>query len=348
MNLFAKIGLTSILLFIIGAELLYLTKSKASEANLPTYDQSGDGRLNPVAEKKRWTERIQEAGPEIAYREFSEAYADKHFGIQHGAMHIMGELLYETQGIKGLSICDVTFAFGCYHSFFGRAFSEKGLEIIRDLDHACVAKFGPLGTGCQHGIGHGLMEYFGAAKLTTALEHCKETTQLKELFGCTSGVFMEYNVPIIIDANISYTEPRKLNSANPNEPCNTIVAEKFRSSCYYEMPQWWDKVYKRNYEKIGMLCNDIENVEHQESCFLGIGNVAAPSSEYDVKETIAKCEKMPDSKSMLICRSGSSWSFFSNPNYRKLAPQICASLNEEEKSRCAKKSDLIGNNEINA
>ena len=298
--------------------------------------------FDSAKERAGWSKRMNEIGVEQTYAEFKEENASRHFSIQHFAAHIMGELLYDKKGIKGLTVCDSAFAFGCYHSFFGRALSEQGMEVISDLNNACLEKYGPLGTGCLHGIGHGLVEYIGHNKLVAALNACTMTTQVNPLFGCTSGAFMEYNNPIIITAENIYSDERKLDKSNPHEPCNTIVPEKFRKSCYFEIGLWWKQVFGEDYAKLGKLCQEIINMDYQESCYLGIGTVIAPSSDFDVKESINMCKKMPDDTAELTCRAGASWIFFAVPEQRSLAPAVCEGLEENDKNRCLLKANLIG------
>jgi len=295
-------------------------------------------------ERIRWSKMMDEVGGVEAYQEFTRQYADKNFGVQHTMSHVIGELIYKKKGLSGLTICDNSFAFGCYHSFYGQALADKGLSVIPIADKFCVDKFGPLGTGCQHGIGHGLMEYYGPKKLTKALDACSMTTQLKKLFGCTSGVFMEYNVPILISATSAETVPRVLDKNRPYDPCPN-VKEEYQESCYYEMAQWWDKstTFNGDYKKIGELCQALTLPLNRESCFLGVGNVAAPSSNYIVSETIKKCREMPTLESKIICQSGASWSFFSSVTYRSLAGEVCADLDANIKKKCVQQSDLIGN-----
>src|SRR3989344_4330329 len=174
---------------------------------------------NANEDKKKWSELMDEIGIEKTYRQFKSEYKDIHFGSQHTAAHIIGELIYEKAGIKGIIFCDATFAFGCYHSFFGNALANSGPDVIPEIDKSCIDKFGPFGTGCQHGIGHGLMEYFGHENLLAALDACSVTFQKNPLFGCTSGVFMEYNVPIIITLDDASTRPRMLDKSIPYDPC---------------------------------------------------------------------------------------------------------------------------------
>ncbi|MCP6719985.1 MAG: hypothetical protein KJI72_01485 [Patescibacteria group bacterium] len=329
-----------------GGTFLKNKSGNTPDPNLTSAISSGLRTTDPIKARNYWAERIDAVGAKRAYEEFKETYYKEHFGIQHTLAHVMGELLYEKESVQGLTVCDATFAFGCYHSFFGRVLSEHGIAIIPELDKACVEKFGPLGTGCQHGIGHGLREFMGSEKLVDALEACILTTQLKDLFGCTSGIFMENNVPIVISADKpAYTEPRTLNPNNPYEPCNTIVPEQFRNSCYYEMAQWWNQVFNRNWEKMGRLCEEVGNEEYTKSCYFGIGNITAPSSQYEVEATINKCKQMPSREAEVTCRSGASWSFFAEPIARDKSPEICKGLGAEIEQKCAKESDLIGNGE---
>lgn len=337
-----------IIILILGVLLgggFFLTRgsSTETEAAVPGASSREPGS-DSAAEREYWTDRMNEAGALGAYEEFKETFASSHFSLQHLNAHLFGELLYRKLGIEGIAVCDATFAFGCYHSFFGQALAEHGMAAVAQLDEACIEKFGEYGTGCQHGIGHGLLEYFGHSQLLAALEGCTLTTQVQKLFGCTSGVFMEYNVPIIITPEFAKTEVRALNE-NPYAPCSTIVPERFRESCYYEMGQWWDKVYYGDYAKIGELCEAIALPEEREPCYLGTGNVAAPSSDYDVESTIEKCESMPTKEGAFLCRAGASWSFFAVPERRELAPLLCEGLGQDS-YRCAQKSDLIGTGEI--
>jgi hypothetical protein len=333
---------------LIALEFFYLRGPSPAEPQNPTLGNqvpAGGSRPNPVRDRAIWTEIIDREGGEVAYRSMLEKYAGQHFGVQHNAAHVMGELLFEKLGIDGFKICDANYSFGCYHSFIGRAFAEHGVSIIPKLDQGCVEKFGPLGTGCQHGIGHGLVEFFGHDRLLDALEACQGTTQQKKLFGCTSGAFMEYNVPIVLDEERSSLRVRNPDPNDIYAPCSTLP-EKYRPSCYYEMAQWWDKVFLGDFRKLGDLCDRMPDQEHREECFLGVGNMAAPSSDYEVEGTIAKCDLMPDRVALLLCRSGASWSTFAATDYRDRAAQVCADLSPAEKDRCVKDSDLIGTGEI--
>lgn len=334
----------SILVLIIATQVWVTSGGKINFMAVKTAISNESASRNGIGDERiHWSKKMDEQGADKAYQAFKEEYANAGFGIQHTMAHVIGELIYQKKGLEGMVVCDSTFSFGCYHSFYSQALAVEGLSIVPKVDKFCLDKFGPLGTGCQHGIGHGLMDFFGPQKLTLALEACSLTTQLKKMFGCTSGVFMEYNVPIMLSSTNSMTVPRTLNEKNPYAPC-PAVPEKYQESCYYEMPQWWDKenVFAKDYKKIGELCQAIVSLESREACFLGIGNVVAPSSFYVVKDAIKRCQEMPTEDSKITCQSGASWSFYAAINYRSLSEEVCANLDKDKQKRCVKKSDLIG------
>jgi hypothetical protein len=291
-------------------------------------------------EETKWVDRIHAVGSAQAYQEFKQEYKDVNFGTQHTMAHVVGAEIFQEAGIDGVQICDNDFAFGCYHGYFSRALSSSGLELVEKFDQACVAKFGPLGTGCQHGIGHGLMEYFGT-NLMAALDACGPTTAKSELAGCVSGVFMEYNVPIVIDSGIALSTPRKLDENKPYDPCPSLPG-KYQSSCYYEISAWWKQAkYNDNYQIMGELCQNVPNPLQKENCFLGIGNVAGPSSMYQVDQAINYCEQIKNNEGMISCLAGASWAFYADPDYRSLAVQVCARLTGDERKACDHKAHVI-------
>lgn len=300
-------------------------------------------------EREYWQKYIESRGAERAYLQFKKKYNGTYFPGQHTMAHVIGELLYQNKGIGGLIICDESFAFGCYHGFFGTAIATGGIEVVKKLDGVCLQKFGPYGTGCQHGIGHGILEYLGTENLLVGLEACKLTTQVKERFGCTSGLFMEYNTPIIFEKDAVYSQDRDFDLEKPYQPCSTTVPEQYRKSCYFELSLWWKNVLNKDYKKIGELCGAIKKDAERESCFLGFGTVAAPHSNYTIDGTILICKEMPTLEGETLCRAGASWSFWADKRYRHLSLEMCGSINDKQAEFiCVKKSDLIETGEKNA
>lgn len=290
------------------------------------------GTLDIAAERQFWQERVATTGAARAYGEFKAAYADADFDRQHIAAHLWGNLLFDTTGLDGVGICDSTFKFGCYHGFFTAAIGNRDIGILPELERACRAKFGSLASACEHGIGHGILEYLGHDNLAGALEACAAMPQTDPVAGCTAGVFMEYNLPLtVVPGAAAFMRYRPLDDANPYEPCPNLP-QQFRQSCYHELLQLWDRNY--NYGKIGILCAALSNGAERKACFQGAGTAAMLSSRYDVASTVGKCRELP-ADGQTICRIAASWGFTGAEPYRHLAHQLCQGLGADIEAQCA-------------
>ena len=298
--------------------------------------------INIIEERGKWSVRIEKVGADKAYSELKQEFMAKKKDEQHSVAHLFGEILYEkTKNTDGITICDANFGFACFHGFFITILGNKGVGILSELDKACVKKFGPMSSGCQHGLGHGLIEYYGhnLKGLTMALLECGKTTVFANKFGCTSGAFMEFNMP----NSLVNVERKKLDSANPYFPC-TNMPSQFQESCYFELGQLWLQTFNINYETIGNFCLKIKNKINQESCYLGLGNHLTPIINYGIIDTINACKEMPTEDGKLLCLSGATWAMFSNPRIRPMAKDICKTLEVDLFDQCLKKADLIENN----
>ena len=269
-----------------------------------------------------WGNQIRSRGPEAAYQGLKNTYATAHFSTQHLASHIFGEELYETAGEDGVAVCDDVYAFGCFHGFFSAAVRDQGEKIISKLDAVC-RKRESLGwiTACQHGLGHGIIEYTGSKRLLDALGMCSKVQQENPFYGCSSGIFMEYNMPVEIGSEKAVMKFRDLDQHSPYFPCDTLSDPFFKKSCYYELAHWWDKVYEKNYQKIGELCMSIKDSQDREACAIGMGNVAAPSSNYDAVSTAKKCRVLLESY-YALCISEAAQNFKSRPGAGDLVPPL--------------------------
>lgn len=288
----------------------------------------------------KWSQYIDSLGAQKAYEKFKNDYKSSNFGIQHNAAHLIGELLFEKKGIDGLTICDSTFSFGCYHGFFAAAVERNGLKILPDLDKACTKKYGLKGLGCPHGIGHGILSYLGDSHLFEALENCSKLSWKEPIGGCTSGVFMEYNFHTMQNPN--GLTLRSLKMEDPYAPCSTLP-EKYLQACYYEQASWWEKIYNYNYTKVGKLCDSIQNNLSREACFRGLGQIVGPSSKFIPNEAKKRCSLMPNKEEELLCRQGVAWSFFAEPSQKERAPQLCDDLDQTRKYVCIGGTDMYKN-----
>lgn len=285
-----------------------------------------------------WEERIETKGAEDAYREFTERNLSAPTSRQHLSAHVMGELIFSARGVEGITVCDSQFSFGCYHGFFGRAISEGGEAAVSELDAECVEAFGELGSGCQHGIGHGILEYVGHDRVQDALALCAKTTQPAPLLGCPSGVFMEYNTPLMRDDDGVRVSVRKVTADTVYEPC-VSVSKEFQSSCFFQLGQWLALSLDEQPAKLGALCSKAPLLG-REYCFLGAGDSLGLLALYDVPRAIAACASISINDDEVACRAGISWALFSTGIHRERASGACAFTDNAKETRCRSLADL--------
>lgn len=288
-------------------------------------------------ERYYWSDLIGKEGSAKAYQEFKEKYFQEYqFGIHYFA-HVFGEALYLKEGENGVTTCDSTFAYGCFMGFMISAIKDEGIDIVYSLNDVCVEENGSSETGCRHGIGHGMLQYLGNDQLEKTLNICSSLQEVSPL-GCTQGVFMEYNRPSIMNPSKAFLSVRKLeNDTLLHEPCASLP-KKYLVSCYYEQSQWWVSVLNNDYQKIGLLCNNLSSELVKKSCFMGVGTVVSQMTRYNPKKTIAACNLMPTSLGNIACRSAAAWVFTVNPKYEEKYSLMCEGLNSSDKELCLKDS----------
>lgn len=277
---------------------------------------------------------IKGIGGSAAYTQLKKDYKSRPFDEQHNAAHLFGESLYEHEGVGGVSVCDPELNFGCYHGFLSAVIAHEGTEVISRLDDVCAHTSAP--STCQHGIGHGILEYYGHTNLVKALEACRLTNQPDPIAGCTGGVFMEYNVPLTVDERGSFAvAARPLTEDGPYAPCEEMPSE-FRTSCFHELPQWWGMVYEQDTQTAAMLCGDLPEGPERNACFHGLAGTIPSRADYRAEEAINLCDLMPSTAERSACLADASWAFVTNALDSKSAQVLCREALPEDQARCPK------------
>lgn len=281
---------------------------------------------------------IEDAGSARAYETFLRTYESASFEIRHRAAHLFGESVYEVEGFSGITTCDTSFNFGCYHGFFTAAVSEEGLAIVPTLAQVCGSTNTQNTTACKHGIGHGIIEYVGHDALLEALTVCGITAQSNPLAGCTGGVFMEYNVPLRTRSDGSFfTDARPLiEEEGPYAPCLTLPSKAWVASCLHELPQWWNQVYDGDFTTMGTLCDALPSYEARHVCIAGIGKLVPSSAQYRMDRAEAFCRQLPLSWHD-ACLMNAAWSLASDEERAADAHALCALATAEKNAECVER-----------
>lgn len=315
----------------------YRLKNKSS-SDLQTSIKPGNISIN--SQKKYWRNQIRQKGPQKAYLRYKKEAVAKTPQDQHLAGHIIGELLFEQRGVDSLIICDNSSGFSCFHGFFTAAINKLGPSGAKKLYAVCIKQYGSGGTGCQHGIGHGILEFFGYSKLSQALSICEELPSPHPLLGCVSGVFMDYNFPTIIHETETSTTLRSVDQFNLNHPCD-IVEQKFQPSCYFELIAWLVKALPFEPQKIISLCDKLKFEANRKSCFLGLGfNLLIDYKNAD--KSFQTCQTIEDKNSQISCLAGATWASYVFPGFNKLSNYLCNYLQGSEKELCFREANISG------
>lgn len=283
-----------------------------------------------------WRSVIAKEGAKNAYKLFGEAYGDTDIRKQHAYAHVFGEALYNEVGINGISVCDNNYSFGCYHAFFGTALVDEGLSIVTDLDQACIEAYGEKGLGCQHGIGHGIIAELGRDNINESLEVCGTLNWQGPIGGCTSGVFMEFNMN-----TMSELGTRKLDENGRYYPCNE-VSDRFTEACYFELPAWWAVINELNYKEIGEYCAEVKNEADRVACFQGTGNIISGISLRNTSEISKHCATMPTEEGKFMCTEGAVWIISNQPQFKDTWRSLCDPYKDTSYyDRCIESKELI-------
>ncbi len=283
-----------------------------------------------AAAKAHWAEEIENHGTLKAYERFKNDTLKESYGTAHTLAHIFGELIYETDGLVGFSVCDSSFSMGCFHSFFGRAIDDHGVDIVYKLDSDCEKEWGSSGLICAHGIGHGLLTHLGDERVERALEICSELIWKEPLGGCSGGVFMEHDFQTMRQP--IHAQVRAFNPETPYAPCDKI--SRYKEACYFSLGQWWFSALNQDRVRMGELCADVKDDNYRKNCGRGIGGIIGPHEEFNTLNIVNSCSLMPNDEIEVLCLQGAAWSYKGEPTVAARAAEPCVGMKDEDYMIC--------------
>lgn len=205
----------------------------------------------------------------------------------HPVLHVIGKSAGVEYGSVAAAYAhgDTLCRSGYYHGVLeGRFATEGGERLIDQLDSICSAVRGDGYTynyySCVHGIGHGLMAFFGH-DIFDSLRACNRLSGAWEQSSCAGGVFME-NVTSDSDEMPS----RFLKKDDPSYPCNA-VEEKFVTQCYLMQSSYMLKIFDGDFVKTFGVCRAAGI--YAETCFQSIGRDVSAWSYGDIDTAITLC-----------------------------------------------------------
>ncbi|MBP9669079.1 MAG: hypothetical protein KBE09_02200 [Candidatus Pacebacteria bacterium] len=275
---------------------------------------NGEADRYPFGSSAYWRLQLTLVGADAANQAFHEYGASLSENEAHTAAHAFARALYDAEGAVAISYCNEEFAQGCAHEVMAQTISEFGLASIPELQKNCANAFKGGSYFCDHGVGHGLVDYYGyePPDMLEALAYCDAHRAEDKLNGCYTGVFMEY---FLQNVRYSSAVPKPINADQPYDRC---VEDKgtARWACFYTLPLWWHQIDKHTgeqseekilagmYARCAAINADIDRV----ACFHGMGHMVAPMAEYELDGVLTLCRQIsipiPDH---LLCISDAAY-----------------------------------------
>lgn len=261
-------------------------------------------------------------------------------GHAHDLAHYTGSLIYEQRGIKGLPICDTTFAFGCFHGFTEAAFTNN-LDQLNDVVNACES-LGKKGSGpwasCIHGIGHGVATSVDVSDIDKALSICDALKSGQQY--CWDGVFMEFT----ISAPRQFFEYGSLNRniINPLTPC-LALSKTYRNSCGRAIPKLLENRLQLRHADIAKICSSGSDKSLSDSCIDAIGLAIGQESTGRAGAVWQGCTGMPSRETYDHCMTAAAGELvFQNfPGWEVAAYHLCDSLDKPSSESCFRRVEQL-------
>lgn len=258
----------------------------------------------------------------------------------HGLKHIVGQALYERDGLEGLIVCtinpDSAVDGACYHGVMEAFFVAQSIDRALDsseFEHLCTPWI--TRNDCLnifHGIGHGYASFVGL-DLEKALELCTHLEVPVRISSCMTGVNMEWS------ESIPFGQIAMLRS-DPWGLCSRMHDARFQLLCAFEMPRLFSFLNEgrqninfdmyENSIAIREGCESAPSADFRELCVQGAGFMASIRST-PAHSVAALCREMAtESADVRLCliAGAQRLALMNQPEFKSQLDDVCAVLRD--------------------
>jgi hypothetical protein len=334
-----------------------ISTAKTPINDYPEIQQLQSNNMNFDQLKTYFTDLAQKKGAEYAYYVLKVADMPPNTDM-HLMGHVVGDVLYDQQGMDGIKVCTRDFRNACSHSIVVGLLLEKGEEVLPEIAEACKQAPGGKGayTMCYHGLGHGVLAYT-AYNLPKTVELCQKTGQA-ESNECIGGSIMEIISGGDHDKALWAKErPKYLKADDPFYSCLApFMPESAKPLCLtYLTPYLWEAVganigspTDEDFKKSFALCRQLENKNYRDICYGGFGKeFTALAQARDIRKiedmteqqllkTYRWCELAVDKEGIWSCAHNTLSSlFWGGENDVAVSIRYCNIITDtDNKNRC--------------
>lgn len=257
-------------------------------------------------------------------------------GQTHLINHTAGDYAYEKYGTEGIAHCKNYFLGSCYHSAIINTIANEGIAALDETMRECRAAGGAsLAAQCAHGIGHGLLAWFGYKKLPKALGACDAFDSRNEqfpLFNCHDGVFME-NLWGMHEGG-SPSPERWIKENDLTYPCSdSRIRSRWQRGCWSNQPAAIYQITEGDLSAAADVCNKRKTQILKEICFDGLSRQIHPIADGEVQKTLDMCRSIMPSGWKNECVISIIRADISSGG-RDMAYALCAQIDNAAQDRC--------------
>ncbi|MEJ0021799.1 MAG: hypothetical protein WDN47_04470 [Candidatus Doudnabacteria bacterium] len=252
----------------------------------------------------------------------------------HEFAHLVGNGMYSKYGLDGITNCDETFGFGCFHGVSQELLEQKGVSVVKEIQSRCIQIFPPDKTqnynGCIHGMGHGLLtwEHFQVGK---ALLDCDNLDQLYQNY-CYDGVFMEH---------ASDLAQNEFDPAHSWQFCSAL-ADKYHYNCARYQSQVFLTRFGIDIPKIGAYCAQAPDEISSSTCSESLGYYITDMNLGKLPQILRSCSQIKgDGSYHCIIGASREVAFQTYVGWQETAEALCESLPANWKNQCPTTSQSL-------
>lgn len=289
-----------------------------------------------ISAQSKIIQDISSRDPKTAWAFLKKAYVvgGNVEGNAHSFAHLIGRTIYQKFGLSGITICDETFAYGCYHGVSEKLLVDQGPQVVAEVQKECLQTLSPEKsfnyTGCLHGMGHGLLTWH-AYQVSPALKDCNNLDKEYRNY-CYDGVFME-------NANGS---PNQLDPKKPWSLCIGLDEEVHDSCARYQSIAFMEKL-NQTFAQAAESCFSAPVASLTKPCLSSLGYYSAQMAKGDESKIVKTCSEigLEEGRYQCLVSAATEVRFQKYSNWENTAESICQGLPSEWKEKCPKKGQLV-------
>ncbi len=302
----------------------------------------------------------KEKGQTYAYGVLAAAPLPPNVEI-HVLAHAISDVLYEKKGAEGIAECSDEFRNACSHAIVIGLFTEQGEGALDVIDTACRKAPGGKAayTMCYHGLGHGILAYYGY-DFKSAVATCRKTGTFtrknQESIECIGGAVMELVGGGFHDRETWIVQRKKyLSGEDLLAPCNSsFMPDDARGMCYlhltshfvFPMEEHFSEFSREDVKTAFAVCNSLplERIEDRAYCFGGVSKEfifilkkrdvrKIPSfTNHDLRRYADLCLIAPADDGITACiRHSVNTFYWGGAGSKNLAVRFCRVITDEKR-----------------